>query len=250
MKILIVEDEEHIADGLKFNLEAEGYEPVVAGDGETGLDYNYFRDYEPNTGRYIGSDPIGLVGGISTFAYASSRPTTEVDPHGLSADNGFWPAWDHYCDGTGTPWSIAFNLINWGDAVSLAKMKVRQAAAATGCIPGVQQISNSFEGIAQGTYKFVIGRNTISSEGTLVTHCDCSWSYTGSLRSLLGHDLYNFNPSNRGAAGEVATWIGRNRPFCKNTPFEIYLPGSIPITLSGFNSGLVPNSCCDQSTQF
>ena len=38
MKILIVEDEKHIADGLRFNLEAEGYDPVVAGDGETGLE--------------------------------------------------------------------------------------------------------------------------------------------------------------------------------------------------------------------
>jgi DNA-binding response OmpR family regulator len=38
MQILIVEDEEHIADGLKFNLEAEGYETQVAHDGETALD--------------------------------------------------------------------------------------------------------------------------------------------------------------------------------------------------------------------
>ena len=38
MKVLIVEDEEHLADGLRFNLEAEGYEAVIAGDGETALD--------------------------------------------------------------------------------------------------------------------------------------------------------------------------------------------------------------------
>ena len=38
MKILIVEDEKHLADGLRFNLEAEGYEAVVCDDGETGLD--------------------------------------------------------------------------------------------------------------------------------------------------------------------------------------------------------------------
>ncbi|HKP68738.1 MAG TPA: response regulator transcription factor [Pyrinomonadaceae bacterium] len=37
MKILIVEDEHHIADGLRFNLEAEGYDVSVAGDGETAL---------------------------------------------------------------------------------------------------------------------------------------------------------------------------------------------------------------------
>jgi len=37
-QILIVEDEEHLARGLKFNLEAEGYKTKVAGDGETALD--------------------------------------------------------------------------------------------------------------------------------------------------------------------------------------------------------------------
>lgn len=37
MKILIVEDEQHLADGLKFNLEAEGFESSIVGDGETAL---------------------------------------------------------------------------------------------------------------------------------------------------------------------------------------------------------------------
>jgi len=37
MKILIVEDEEHLADGLRFNLEAEGYETVIAPDGDVAL---------------------------------------------------------------------------------------------------------------------------------------------------------------------------------------------------------------------
>jgi len=38
MKILIVEDEEHLADGLRFNLEAEGYEADIAADGEAALE--------------------------------------------------------------------------------------------------------------------------------------------------------------------------------------------------------------------
>lgn len=38
MRILIVEDEHHIADGLKFNLEAEGYEAEIVPDGETALE--------------------------------------------------------------------------------------------------------------------------------------------------------------------------------------------------------------------
>jgi hypothetical protein len=35
--ILVVEDEQHLAFGIKFNLEAEGYEVSVAGDGPTAL---------------------------------------------------------------------------------------------------------------------------------------------------------------------------------------------------------------------
>ncbi len=38
MKILIVEDEQHIADGLRFNLEAEGFEVETAGDGKRALE--------------------------------------------------------------------------------------------------------------------------------------------------------------------------------------------------------------------
>jgi RHS repeat-associated protein len=51
-------------------------------DPETGLHYNYFRDYEPSTGRYVESDPIGLGGGLNTFAYAGNNPTRFVDPTG------------------------------------------------------------------------------------------------------------------------------------------------------------------------
>ena len=52
-------------------------------DGETGLNYNYFRDYEASTGRYVESDPIGLEGGISTYAYVGSAPNRYSDPLGL-----------------------------------------------------------------------------------------------------------------------------------------------------------------------
>ncbi len=38
MKILIVEDEQHLADGLRFNLEAEGFEAEIAEDGEAALE--------------------------------------------------------------------------------------------------------------------------------------------------------------------------------------------------------------------
>jgi RHS repeat-associated protein len=50
---------------------------------ETGLNYNYFRDYDPATGRYIESDPIGLRAGVNTYAYANNNPLSRTDPFGL-----------------------------------------------------------------------------------------------------------------------------------------------------------------------
>lgn len=52
-------------------------------DRETGLHYNYFRDYDPGTGRYVEADPIGLEGGINIYRYVNSNPLTYVDRDGL-----------------------------------------------------------------------------------------------------------------------------------------------------------------------
>jgi len=54
-------------------------------DQETGLSYNYFRDYDAGTGRYVESDPIGLDGGLGTYLYALNNPNTFVDPTGGAA---------------------------------------------------------------------------------------------------------------------------------------------------------------------
>lgn len=53
-------------------------------DSETKLNYNYHRSYDPATGSYTTSDPIGLAGGWNTYAYVNGDPVNLVDPDGLN----------------------------------------------------------------------------------------------------------------------------------------------------------------------
>lgn len=64
---------------FKYNLRYPGQYFDV----ETGLFYNVFRDYDPQTGRYVESDPIGLAGGVDTYSYVRDSPVNSSDPTGL-----------------------------------------------------------------------------------------------------------------------------------------------------------------------
>jgi len=70
-------------DGTQFVLDMRF--PGQRYDAASGMNYNYFRDYNPQSGRYLQSDPIGLAGGVASYLYSYATSLVMVDNFGLQA---------------------------------------------------------------------------------------------------------------------------------------------------------------------
>ena len=69
-----LEEETKVTDSAyhPFRLQNQYY------DSETGLHYNFFRYYKPDTGRFVNQEPIGLMGGENLYWFAPNGGTTST----------------------------------------------------------------------------------------------------------------------------------------------------------------------------
>jgi RHS repeat-associated protein len=78
-------DQDGVIQRLDLRFPGQQFDPLL------GLNYNYFRDYEPEIGRYAQSDPVGLAAGSSTYSYVLGSPLSLSDRKGLACDQrGCW----------------------------------------------------------------------------------------------------------------------------------------------------------------
>ncbi len=218
---------------LKFNLRYPGQ----YFDEESNLNYNYQRSYQFGQGRYSQSDPIGLDGGWNRFGYVGGNALSLVDPEGLLSAS---EALAHYLGGTGTALDMDFSEIPTY-FVKPTDFPKLNAAINGACFD--QKISIDDRTAFASFMKWLtVGNITLRLQGTLIKKCDCSWNFSGHIKSF--DDVYDFNESNhRSNVGENLTTVGRLLP---GKEYAIRIRGSKPISQKGRSRG-VPTCDCDKN---
>lgn len=90
--------------------------------------YNYHRTYDPTTGRYLESDPIGLGGGLNTYGYVGGNPLTYSDPFGLVEWHG---TYNQYGAGFGLAASV-YTFLLQSECINGKRAKVKVRAKGVG----------------------------------------------------------------------------------------------------------------------
>jgi len=83
-------------------------------DASTGLHYVRNRWYDTSLARFISEDPIGLAGGLNTYAYAENDPVNRRDPSGLVSEPDDWYCYGYYSLAAGGVMCAPVRFYNFG----------------------------------------------------------------------------------------------------------------------------------------
>ena len=142
-------------------------------DRETGLWYNYLRDcYDPATGRYCQSDPIGLRGGLNTYEYVNSTPLSSTDIFGLASDGV-------------DQWGKPKGPVGVPDVSAQAQQDLAKRLAQLLCPPSCWQIQADIEETAQEIRQRYF--QMLNDPKDLYNQAYCSPSLGRRIGTWLGH---------------------------------------------------------------
>jgi RHS repeat-associated protein len=119
------------------------------------------RWYQPDSGRFVQRDPIGIEGGLSVYAYASATPLAYADPEGLEAhDTGTIRIWVRDMKRDGMSHEQAMRTLT--DAHSAALM------SAVCCMPGpgsATRVARSIGRLRSGYSVTIKARRALGADG-------------------------------------------------------------------------------------
>jgi RHS repeat-associated protein len=131
---------------------------------QSGLNFAFFRAYDPNLGRWISRDPLQERGGMNFYAYANNSPVRFIDPSGLSGYDVTQEGWWQSLESTGTSIFGFYHDVFTGNVQKNAALRYAQ-----GPLGQAERLTNpcSDSWLERNAYRLVVGSLIVSGAAAL-----------------------------------------------------------------------------------